>query len=258
MLSVLGPKVVAAGSDFTLDVAAYLPQYLSEVLASLGADVVMLNTKAPVKINQGAELRVLLELNGFRIDDPEDTLLWTGTRSIVTFPVHAPEGLRPGGHNGTVKVFVQGLQVAKVHFTLQVGKQVEPVAALPSRTTMYRSAFASYASQDRDAVLGRIQGIQKVVPHMDIFFDVHHLRSGENWKERIREEVIRRDVLYLFWSKHAQQSEYVDWEWRTAYENKGSDGVDPVPLEAPEDATPPPELSHLHFRDWVLAYQRKH
>src|SRR6185295_5615012 len=82
-------------------------------------------------------------------------------------------------------------------------------------------AFASYSSHDRDQVLARVQGMKAAVPTLDIFLDVISLRAGDDWHDRIRQEVIARDVFYLFWSKSASQSKWVDWEWRCALAERG-------------------------------------
>ena len=65
------------------------------------------------------------------------------------------------------------------------------------------------------------------------------------------------DVFYLFWSAHASASKWVEREWRTALRTGGLDFIDPVPLQPPEDAPPPPELAGLHFNDWMLAFRRR-
>jgi hypothetical protein len=89
---------------------------------------------------------------------------------------------------------------------------------------------------------------------MDIFLDVARLRSGDNWQLRLRDEIIRRDVLYLFWSAAAKASSAVTWEWKCALRERGIEFIDPVPLVSPEEVPPPPELAAIHFNDWVLAY----
>jgi hypothetical protein len=260
ILTVFGPRLIVPSTDFTLDVWAYLPEFKAEIQASLADDMQPLKDKYPVPIERGTVLQMMLALPGFEVKDREDSALWTGSRSSASFPVHAPQGILAGSHGGTVKVYVNGLQAAKIHFVVTVGteaaSQTQGAELLESRTSLPRSAFASYASRDRDAVLGRIQGMQKIIPYLDIFLDVHSLRSGERWRERITEEIARRDVLYLFWSTNAQASEHVDWEWREALKLKGHDGIEPVPLENPVTVKPPPELSDLHFNDWTLAYHR--
>lgn len=86
--------------------------------------------------------------------------------------------------------------------------------------------------------------------------DVVSFRSGERWEQRLESEIVSRDVLYLFWSQAATQSPWVDREWRIAYKAKGLEGIDPVPLDPPETAPPPPELAALHFNEWTLQVRR--
>lgn len=50
------------------------------------------------------------------------------------------------------------------------------------------------------------------------------------------------------------QSEWVAQEWRYALATKGMEFVDPVPLETPDVAPPPPELAAKHFYDPLLAF----
>jgi molecular chaperone DnaK len=260
-LSVTGPLVVVAASAFVLQVWASLRTRVAEVLekasAAQGGKEIMVFSKGPVILSRGTRVTVRLKLPRFHIEDVEDTLLWTGSISNASFSVNAPADLTAGSYNGVVEAFYEGLRVAKIHFTITVGERPAPVGDMASNATFHKSAFASYATQDRDSVLGRIQGIQKILPTLKIFLDVQSLRSGDNWKKRIEDEVTSRDILYLFWSQFARQSEYVDWEWRTAFRAKGIDGIDPVPLISPEEAPPPKELAELHFNDWVLAFMRR-
>jgi hypothetical protein len=109
-----------------------------------------------------------------------------------------------------------------------------------------RSAYASFASADRDHVMARIRSVQ-VATGMDVFLDCLSIRPGELWKESLREEIRRRDVFWLFWSRHAAKSEWVDWEWRTALAEKTIRGIQPCPLESADLAPPPPELADLDF-----------
>jgi len=94
----------------------------------------------------------------------------------------------------------------------------------------------------------------KVIPDLDVFVDVLDLRSGDHWEARIRREIAARDMFYLFWSVAASQSPWVEQEWRTALELRGLQYIDPVPLQPPNVAPPPPELAALHFNEWTLAF----
>jgi hypothetical protein len=59
----------------------------------------------------------------------------------------------------------------------------------------------------------------------------------------------------LFWSRHAQHSNWVEQEWRYGFRQKGLGFIDPVPLVDPRKAPPPAELAeHKHFNDWTLIY----
>ncbi len=73
---------------------------------------------------------------------------------------------------------------------------------------------------------------------------------------QLEKEIKERDAFLLFWSTHAKQSEMVTWEWRTALNHKGSEGIEPHPLNPVSEAQPPDELKHLHFGD-VYMHVRK-
>ncbi len=93
-------------------------------------------------------------------------------------------------------------------------------------------------------------------PDLDVFVDLLSLRRGERWQDRLEAEIERRDVFYLFWSRAASTSEWVDREWRMALAMRGVDYVDPIPLVSPKEVPPPRELAELHFDDWMLAFIR--
>jgi hypothetical protein len=68
--------------------------------------------------------------------------------------------------------------------------------------------------------------------------------------------IVFSPIFYLFWSKNASKSEWVEREWKCALNHGGIDFIDPVPLVSPDEAPPPSELAELHFNDWVLAFIR--
>ena len=74
--------------------------------------------------------------------------------------------------------------------------------------------------------------------------------------ERLESEIVNRDVLFLFWSAAAKRSPWVKKEWRIALKAKGLDGIEPVAIETPDKAVPPPELAGLHFNEWTLELRR--
>jgi hypothetical protein len=143
-----------------------------------------------------------------------------------------------------------------VEFVLEVGNAISGLQRARTRERRIRHGFASYASDDRDEVLGRVQGMLKIAPTLDIFLDVLSPRSGEQWSARLQEEISRCDIFYLFWSTAASRSRHVDHEWRWALHERGLEFIDPVPLQSPDVVPPPAELATLHFNDWTLAFKR--
>jgi hypothetical protein len=217
----------------------------------------LLAEKGPLRLARGTVLTVRLRAADLIVEDPEDTILWAGEIGQASFPVKVPAKAPFGDKAASVTFHVDGLQVAKLHFTLTVAQAGTASQSLATRQARHRTAFASYASEDRDEVLSVLQGLQKGVPGLTVFLDVAALRSGERWEQRLREEICSRDVLYLFWSEAARQSAWVEREWRLGFEHRGVDFIDPVPLVSPAVVPPPRELAELHFNDWVLAYKRR-
>jgi len=217
---------------------------------------IMSVSKGPVRIAHGAILTVRLEVTGARIEDSEDSVLWAGEIGCANFVVTLPTNPEKQTLPAKAVIYLNGVQVAKVQFVLQVGTALTD-STVPTIETRVRKAFASYASADRDEVLARLQGIRKAAPYLDIFFDVLTLRSGQSWEGEIERLIAASDVFYLFWSLNASSSVWVEQEWRAALRTGRRDFIDPVPLQSPEVAPPPPELASLHFNDWMLAFQRR-
>jgi hypothetical protein len=168
----------------------------------------------------------------------------------ASFRIRPDVDVPNGTVNAVCKIFLGRSRVGEIQFDLALGeKQGEKAITSAKRLT----GFASYASKDRSRVLATVQGIEKFV---DVFMDVRNLKSGELYPARLLQNIDASDVLYLFWSQHAQQSEWVNREWRYGLERRGINFIDPVPLVDPRKVPPPPELAdEKHFNDWTLAFQ---
>lgn len=257
--SISGPQRVQPGVSFVLNVWAHLDEQRKAVLERIretDRSAAVVGSKGPVGIERGAVLRVDLSIDGMLIAEPSDTILWEGEIGNATFGVQAPAGAVGGVHSGVARVSVHDLQIARIRFLLLVGAETSPANDLAAQVKHHRKAFASYASEDRDEVLGRIQGMQKVVPDLEVFLDVATLKSGQDWEKTLWREIPASDVFYLFWSAAAKASPWVEKEWRCALSTKGEDFIDPVPLVSPDLVPPPDELGRKHFNDWILAYKR--
>jgi HEAT repeat protein len=256
--SVLSPMTVTPGQPCLIDVWAHagdIDAVLREARYGEARHSLGIRTKGPVDVTRGTTLiaKIIVPSLGWSDDD---TVQWTGMSGNATYAFEVPADAAQGGHAGQVQVHVGGIQLARVSFLITVGRGEAAVQDVTVSQRLVSSAFASYASEDRNEVLARIQGMQQVARDLEIFLDVVSLRSGERWEERLESAILERDVLYLFWSRAARASQWVDKEWRTAYRARGLDGIEPVPLEPPDVSPPPPELSGLHFSDWTLQVRR--
>ena len=141
-------------------------------------------------------------------------------------------------------------------FDLEVASAEANVASAtrPRQAHLQRieHAFASYATLDRAEVLRRVQGIQAV--GTKVFLDIVDLRSGSGWQDTLYKEIDASDSFFLFWSRNAAQSSWVEREWRYALKRRGLDFINPLPLEDPRTAEPPAELRSTHFNDMLLAF----
>lgn len=201
---------------------------------------------------------VKIILNSPDLDDPEtETSPWNGKYLRFDFAPAIPDNFSKKQILFIASVYFNDVLTTKLKFVVTVDGVRETKPQISRKNIL--SAFISYASQDRSRVATIIQGMKKVRPDLDIFFDVENLRSGEKWADVLRKEIDDRDILYLFWSHFARESEWVDMEWRYALERKGIDYIEPVPIEPPDNCPPPKELSAKHFNDReLLYYQNSH
>jgi hypothetical protein len=251
------PRTVTPNCQFILDIWAYLPEQYSSVFSiakNLGRDL-KIGQKNAVTISWGAILTINIEVPQLKIDDPVDTLVWTGEPANTSYIIEVPEDVRIGNYGGTAVIGHEGLTIAKLKFVISVSpvKSANYVDS-SSETIYHKTAFASYASADREEVLSRVQGMKKIAPQLDIFIDVFSLRSGDDWEDKLAQHVPNKDTFFLFWSQHAARSLWVEREWRLALAKKGLNYIDPVPLEEPQFCPPPLELERLHFSDMYLGY----
>jgi len=257
--SVTSPPTVHPGDHFVMDVWAHLHHQREAVLErakeafGAGAHV---QSKGPVLVVGGTLISVHLTIEGFTIGHPEDSIQWLGEPANASFPVTVPNDASEGPRDGLARIYIHTLQIARIPFVVLVSKTLKDDVSISPEGWPLRKAFASYASDDREEVLGRVQGMQKVAPQLEVFLDVLRLRSGEDWAKRLCEVIPEHDVFYLFWSSHAKQSIWVKREWRCTLRARGLDFIDPVPLVSPEDVPPPRALASKHFNDWTLAFKR--
>jgi hypothetical protein len=245
------PTSVAIGISFIVDVLIYCQPDRSQALeraAELRPENNRFSSAGGALFARGTKLNISLRLP-WDTEPKSQIVYWSGAITNVSFRV-LPTHLMPAPVYGTCKVAVGGLTIGQVFFRLESGSDDQRTF---SRAQVTKSAFASYTSKDRRRVLARVQGIEKL--GVSVFTDTHGLRSNDQYKKRIFEAIDSADIFYLFWSRHATRSNWVDQEWRYGYKQKGLAFIDPVPLVDPRKVPPPPELAeHKHFNDWTLIY----
>lgn len=247
---------IEAGKAFVLDVWAYLMKDFTSVtqMAKMMNRDAAVGMKAGVNISRGTVLTLQVEINDMTVQDPVQSMVWDGDPVNCSFIANPPQELSTSTYPGKVTISSHGIPFATISFAVNVvGSSVEEPVKISGAPRYPASAFASYASKNRDEVLGRIHGMMQVAPEMDVFLDALTLRSGQNWADQLVTNILSREIFYLFWSPEAAASEWVEQEWKLALEKKGIQFINPVPLADPRDAPPPAELGSLHFNDAHVA-----
>jgi TIR domain len=248
------PVSVTIGVAFIVDALIYC-QNDRERVAELAAELRVENDRfgfaGATEVVRGTKLNVTLELP-WPTEPKIQSVYWSGLAANISFRV-SPTNLPHAPIYGVWKIAVDGLTVGQVFFRLEANPSGVADERRFSAARAIKTAFASYTSKDRRRILARVQGIEKL--GVNVFMDTHGLRSNEQYKKRIFEAIDSSDILYLFWSRHAQHSNWVEQEWRYGFRQKGLGFIDPVPLVDPRKAPPPAELAeHKHFNDWTLIY----
>lgn len=267
--SVFSPREASPGDSFLVQVFAHLAAQADQLPAlarqsDQGAEA-RGSKKLDRTVERGTELSITLFMPGFEIDQPSQSFVWDGEINLVPFGVTVPEGRRPGTVVCTVSVCQSTVPIGHIKFVFRVtapGVPTTPEQAEPAPAgdfVRYRQAFISYASADRAEVLRRVQMLALV--KLKYFQDLLDIEPGQQWEPLIYRHIDESDVFFLFWSKAARESGWVEKEVRHALSKKG-ERVDappeivPVIIEGPPLVPPPPYLADLHFNDKFLYFIR--
>ena len=255
VFSALSPKTLAPGSYGIIEILMYEDEcrYVVDKHIEDARGSVNERSKGIFKAKRGMNVRVCLTSPDIPIEDEIEECYWNGKYSSFSFYVNIPEDYKRKQILFIASVYFESVPAVKLKFLVDMEAGQVEVSELIRQDI--RSAFMSYAREDMNEIYTIVQGMRKVRPDLNIFVDVDGLRSGQNWKDALYQEILRRDILYLCWSRHAKASEWVEREWRYALEQKGIDAIEPLPLEPPEVCEPPEELKEKHFHDRELAFR---
>ncbi len=258
--TVFAAPAVAPGEALLIQVFAHLPLQGDDVRA-LATEFDTAATRRTVRglqtrVARGTTLTFRLDLPGARVDEHDQSILWQGRATAVQFSAIVDPEAGAGSLIATIAVTQSGVPIGHIKFKLDViarsplpdrAPAPVPVGHAASR---YRSAFLSYASADRAAVIRGAQLLRSV--QIECFQDILDLDPGERWERRLYEAIEDSDLFLLFWSRAAKESSWVRREALHALACKlGEDDppeIKPIVLER-ESIEPWPEFAHLHFRD---------
>jgi len=248
-LGVSTPSELSPGDEFVARFAAYTPVFKAEVERIFKEE----SPSSPPRLDlessrwkKGARVTVSLRATHLQIDNPLQTFDWNGEKNILRFDAKVLPEASARVLILKFEIAVEGLSLLSLRPEIQLSASpgsASPPSVLTERPAP-RTAFASYAHADKVEVFNRISSVISFTG-IDFFTDDVSIIPGEQWKARLESEIRNRDVFLLFWSRHAQESTYVDWEWRTALTAKRE--ILPQALEPAEVAPPPKELSDLQF-----------
>lgn len=262
LLGASAPRAVRAGDEFTARFVAYIRSVETEVKRTLEGlspgSAVHLGVQS-CRWTPGTRVTVRIAANHIAFDPAEETFEWSGERNLIEFDARVSDNAPAGTTVLKYDVLIDGIRVARLRVDLEIATQSDA----STRATIgepARTAFASYASEDRLRVLDRVASV-RTAAGLDVFLDCLSMNPGDLWKPRLESEIQERDLFLLFWSAHAGKSKWVEWEWRTALSRRGLEDIEPHPLDPVQDAPPPPELADLHFGDPLVimraAYEQR-
>jgi hypothetical protein len=248
------PLHVRPEDEFVLEIYTYQPQQRMEMVA-LGCRPrvnVESSKLAGVRLPGKCTISVHVEFPSLLVQDPGAEIEWFGGIANVQFLLSVPKDAKIGHVHGTASISIDGVPRARMVIPLQIEPcgvcdgQEPPAPRKEVQSQPIRSAFASYASEDRASVT--IFEQSAALLGVETFMDVLKLRPGEDWMERVRQEIRIRDIFCLFWSKHSCESRWVRRELEVALELKACDAIRPFALNDPRDVPLPVELrDRMHF-----------
>jgi TIR domain len=252
-LGIATPPVISQRQSFVARFAAYTQENRDNIHEKLELEAPSSQQRLDLDIcrwHRNTKVEIRLEVDGAKISNPLQSFLWNGTWNILRFDVKVNDDFDAQVLILKFDVAIEGLPIISIRPEIEVQTQGKAgiVASKESLIELQAptSAFASYSTSDRQEVMSRVRSLQ-IFTGIDVFLDCLSLQPGDEWKPKLEREIRDRDVFWLFWSRNAQKSKWVDWEWRTALNLKTINKIQPHPLEPMEIAPPPKELSDLQF-----------
>jgi hypothetical protein len=259
-VTVFSPRSAPPGSKILIQVMVHAielkPEAHARALKIEPSAEELASTPLTIQLNQNDNIKVSLDCEGTEISEPVQNANWNGRIVCFYFMMQLPASRSELIVSPRLRVFVNAVPAGFVVFKIKVQPNSSPdfpLVVAEQEGRAFKSAFLSYASEDRVEVLKAAQLIKAL--RMQFFQDVLSASAGDYWRERLFSEIEKCDVFLLFWSKHARASDWVIREAEYALRCSKSAPPDrsleiiPVLLEGPPPPLPPPSLQEIHFND---------
>jgi hypothetical protein len=260
--SVFAPPSAPAGKTIFVQVFLHAPEQMdkAEEIATKIDQGSRLRSIATLQteVTRGQRLAITLDCLELDPDVAHREIVWRGHPQAVSFRVAIPRGARHGQEFfPIVRVSIEGVPVGFLEFAIAC--RDEPIGEADGSgkdARRYRYAFLSHASQDRKEVTKFARALSAA--RIGFFQDILSLEPGEEWEERLFEEIDRCDVFYLFWSEHAAASEMVQREAEHAHQRASRSrakvpDITPIRLDGSSLPKHPPHsawMEKIHFDDY--------
>jgi len=195
-------------------------------------------------------LTVMPLVEGCAFEPVQAALRWRGPVHRLDFRFTVQPGMEGADLRGAVLVqFLGTVVLAEIPVVVHVGDDaVETLVPTPP-VRPYRRIFPSYSRRD-SAVIEAFRHYAAAFGD-EYLQDVLRLRSGEDWRQRLRELIDQADVFQLFWSTASSGSDEVRLEWSHALSLDRPGFIRPLAWEDPLPPIPEP-LQDLHFTRLTL------
>jgi predicted Ser/Thr protein kinase len=250
------------GPDPDDDPIRQVGQRARGVLGDRMASYAQVTQDSSVGLPEEAELTFALDLPDFEIKAPTRTFLWVNAVHMEEFQFRAVVDLKGATARGRLRIMHGSILLAEVRLAIKVDsaapKQVS-LSEAPASAAPFRKIFPSYSHLDAPIVAQFEQYMHAIGDRY--LRDVHILRSGEVWTDRLTNAIREADVFQLFWSHNAMGSRFVEHEWRYALSLNRPEFIRPTYWEQPMPSgpgVPPPDLGRLHFHPLGAAAAARH
>jgi TIR domain len=256
--SVFGPPTAPPGETVLIQIFLHLPsqaeqaRFLATIMDPSAALKGVQTLEA--RIERGARVDITLATSGLIVEEPVQSVFWTGAPAFRQLVVTIPEHTNGQDFFPIVRISVDGRLIGRIIFRLSsnVSTSSPKSGPLGDHARLYKYAFVSYATEDRKEVLKRVQMLP--IMKTEFFQDVPSLGPGDRWEKKLYQNIARCDLFLLFWSQAAAQSQWVIKEAEYALKHQQSDPKsepDLVPVILEQNVPRPPSLSALHFNDRI-------